>query len=182
VFRRWLSRLAWFFGIRWGDPDDALAASHEIVAVRADLLSSAAWLAALAAAMSGLMVVAFDWSASEMIPGGLIGAAVWGAMNYFTAVRHQVPQEARLPAAPSGATIDRDRWRPLRIVLWAPVFVGLAWLVDRWDLGAVFIPGQYLGHALADFAGAVLVGRWQNLHGGTVVMRWNHDEPDLYTA
>ena len=53
-----------------GDPDDALAASHEIVAVRADLLSSAAWLAALAAAMSGLMVVVFDWSASEMIPGG----------------------------------------------------------------------------------------------------------------
>ena len=131
--------------------------------------------------MSALMVAFFGWSVSQLFPGALLGAAVFGAVQFFTAVRQQVPDGTRLRSAPSGTTIDRDHGRPLRIVLLLPVLVALAWLVDRWDLGAAFVPGQYVGYALADLAGAVLVSRWQHRHGGTVLVRWNRDEPELYT-
>jgi hypothetical protein len=153
-----------------------------MTSVRADLLVSAAWLAALAVALGGLMVLAFGWSLSYVVFGGLVGAALWGAVNFVTDVRHRVPEGPRLLAAPADVEIDHDRARPLRMLLWLPVFVGLAWLVDRWELGAFFIPGQFAGYALADVAGAVLVARWQNRHGGTVLLRWNADEPELYVA
>ena len=148
--------------------------------MRANLLASATSLAALAVALGCLMVLVFDWSWSYTVLWGLTGAALWGALDFFINVRHQVPEGTRLVAAPSDVMIDRDGRRPLRMVLWLPVFLGLAWLVDRWDLGALFIPGQFAGYALASLAGGVLVGRWQNRHGGTVLLRWNSDEPELY--
>jgi hypothetical protein len=70
----------------------------------------------------------------------------------------------------------------VRLLLLLPVLVGLAWLADRWELGAFFIPGQYAGYAVADLVGVVLVGRWENRHGGTVFLHWNGDEPELYVA
>ena len=152
-----------------------------MIAVRANLLIGAASLVVIAVAMSALMVAAFDWSLAQMVPGGLIGAAVWGVIHFLTAVRLEVPEGSRLPAAPSGTTVARDRWRPLYVVLWIPIFVGLTWLAGRWDLGGFFVPGQFVGYALADLAGAVLVGRWQNRHGGTVMLRWNDEKPELYT-
>jgi hypothetical protein len=148
----------------------------------ADLLTAAVWLTGLGIAMSAFVVVAFDWSLPQMIPGALIGAAVWGAMKFFTDVRERMPKGTRLPVAPPETSVERDRWRPLRVVLFVPMFAGLAWLADRWDLGPAFVPGQYLGYALADFTGAVLVSRWQSHHGGTVLLRWNRDEPELYSA
>ena len=160
AIRRCLSNLAWYFGIAWGDPGERERASIEsqpLTAVRADLLAGAAWLGVFAVIMSALMVAFFGWSVSQLFPGALLGAAVFGAVQFFTAVRQQVPDGTRLRSAPSGTTIDRDHGRPLRIVLLLPVLVALAWLVDRWDLGAAFVPGQYVGYALADLAGAVLV-------------------------
>jgi hypothetical protein len=185
VIRAFVSRLLWSFGIAWGDrreDADAPAEPLGMIAVRAELLTSAGWIAALAVALTALMVLGFDWSLPQMVPGALAGAAVWGAVQFFATVRHHVPTAPRLPAPPAGAVLERDPGRPLRLGLWLPVFVGLAWLVDRWELGAVFVPGQFAGYALADLAGAVLVGRWQRRHGGTVLARWNGDEPDLYRA
>jgi len=176
--RRGLSRLAWYFGIA---PDDR-ESSAALTAVRADLIAGAVWLAASAVAMSALMVIAFDWSPPEMLPGAVFGAAAWGAVKFFTDVRARVPAGARLPQAPADAVVDPKRREPWRMLLVLPLLVGLAWSADRWDLGAVFVPGQFLGYALADLAGALLVGRWQDRNGGTVLLRWNRDEPELYTV
>jgi hypothetical protein len=35
----------------------------------------------------------------------------------------------------------------------------LAWLADRWEMGALFVPGQLAGAAAAYLAGAALIAR-----------------------
>ena len=55
------------------------------------------------------------------------------------------------------------------MILVVPLCAGLAWLADRWDLGAVFVPGQFLGVAAANVVGVVLVGHWERRHGRRAV-------------
>lgn len=150
--------------------------------VRRNLLAGAVWIGAAAIGLGALMVLVFDWSLSRTVRGGLIGCAVWGVLDFVTVVRHQLPGSTRLLEAPAGATIEDDGRRPLRLLLWLPVFAGLAWVADHWILGAFFVPGQLLGYALSGLVGALLVGRWQRRHGGTVLVRWNDDEAELYVS
>jgi hypothetical protein len=62
------------------------------------------------------------------------------------------------------------------------LFVGLAWVADRFDLGAVFVPGQMAGYAVAYLVGFVLVRRWQRAHATQVLIGWGSGGPELYAA
>lgn len=102
------------------------------------------------------------------------------AITYGFGVRHEVPSEELLPA-PAGAEVMRRRPWTWKTLLLFPFCAAAAWLADWFDLGGAFIPGQFLGTALANLAGAVMVGRWQREHTGEVLIRYEGvDEPELY--
>ena len=67
---------------------------------------------------------------------------------------------------------------------WAPgVILGLAWLADRWNLGAFFVPGQILGCATAQLLGAALVARWERTHSSRVMVSARpRESDDLYAV
>ena len=61
---------------------------------------------------------------------------------------------------------------------------GLAWLADRWDMGALFVPGQFVGYACASTLGALVVARWERRAGRRVLYdsSFEDDRPDLYAS
>ena len=136
----------------------------------------AAWSAAV-------VIVAFDWSWAEVLGGGALGVLVWGALSFLTEIRQELPRTDALVAAPSGAKVERRIWPPAILLLLFPICVALAWLADRWDLGGVFVPGQFAGTAVANLVGAVLVARWERTHGAQVLQRRDESgDVELYAA
>jgi hypothetical protein len=109
-----------------------------------------------------------------------IGVLLFG-LAHFLGLRGGLPRAGALPNAPPDATIERA-FRPSPWLLLAvPFGVAAAWVVDRLDLGSVFVPGQFAGMAAAELLAAALVSRWQRAHGRTVLTRTsNADEPELY--
>jgi hypothetical protein len=141
------------------------------------LVREALWSLLLASLLTAVVVVGFDWGLDDMVGGTLVGIAVFGAVKYGTETRHAVPHGSLLEAPPgieprpaavtaSGALI---------LVMALALCVPLAWLADRWDLGAVFIPGQMAGYAAADLLSAALIGRWERTNGRRVLV-----DPDEY--
>ena len=141
-------------------------------------------LAMLAAALLGVAIVlgVFDWPVCEVVFGSLIGSVVFGAAAWWG--RCATRCRGRQRCLPAGAAVTR-RVRPKArlVLLVVPLVVGFAWLADRWDLGAFFVPGQLAGTAAAYLAGAALVRRWERAHGRQVVVgRDGSGDPELYAA
>lgn len=160
-----------------------------LVYVRSDFTKHALALFLMAALVAVLVIAVFDWDIGDVAIWTVVGAAVWGTAAFFTEVRRQLPN-GRLPNAPDGVHVNgsrgRDGWLSrLSLVLFAIAScVGLAWLADRWALGPVFAPGQFVGYACAAALGAVLVARWERATGRRVVMDCSaeDDEFNLYAV
>ena len=77
----------------------------------------------------------------------------------------------------SAAGDDRLVQRTDRL-LWIAVLVApLAWLFDRLDAGAVFVPGQLFGVAAASLGAYVQIQRWESVNGRRVVYDPEAAEP-----
>jgi len=130
------------------------------------------------------VLVLFDWNARDLVLTAPIGMVLWGAVYFFADTRRYVPT-GPLPEPPP----RRPSWRPGRVRSWIwlgasiPLSVGLAWLADAWDLGTVFVPGQWLGAAVAQGVALALVWRWEHRHRRRVVFLEAEDgDPVLYAA
>lgn len=125
----------------------------------------------------------FAWDPSAVTAGTAAGVVIWGALEYFTAIRQRLPTGA-LETAPADAAWERStagglmRLAP-RLLLVVPLCLGLAWLADRTDLGSVFIPGQFAGYAAASLLGAWQVRRWEHEHRSRVAFRLKDGEEQL---
>jgi hypothetical protein len=151
------------------------------VAVVDSLRTSGLLFLLLAVGLGALVLAVFDWQLREVLYGTALGVLVWGAFAGFE-VRKEVPSSESLPLAPAGAKLERS-FSLRRVVLVLPLFVALAWFADRVDLGAVFVPGQLAGSAVAKLVGAFLVRRWERAHRTRVLLRWSDSgEPELYAT
>jgi hypothetical protein len=130
-----------------------------------------------------VVVVAFDWDVRGVALGTAIGIVVWGAVKFFPEVLRQVPRGS-LPKPPEGASIADTRRglvaRAGRSVIAIAICVALAWLAERWDIGAFFAPGQFAGYMCAYALGALLIARWERARGQRVLLDFDDGE-DEYT-
>jgi hypothetical protein len=138
---------------------------------------------ALAAFSSAIVVLGFGWEPREMLLGAGAGVLIWGAIEFLSVVREKVPGRHQVAEVPAGVEIEPAfQPRKLWLVLVVPACVGLAWLVDRWDLGAVFVPGQFLGAAAANLLGVLLVARWEHRHGRRVLSHGDGEDVELFAG
>jgi len=141
----------------------------------------------LSALIGVVMVAAFDWNARSMVLGTATGIVVWGAVKFFPEVVWQVPRGS-LPLPPEGARVAVTQSglasRAGRTLMTIAICVALAWLADRWDLGAFFAPGQFVGYMCAYALGALLIARWERERGQRVLLDLDDggDEYTLYAA
>ncbi|HYI80334.1 MAG TPA: hypothetical protein VEW67_05705 [Thermoleophilaceae bacterium] len=159
-----------------------------LVYVRDSLARHSAVLFMWSALIGVAVVVAFDWNVRSMAVGTAIGTVVWGAVKFFPEVLPQVPR-GPLPAPPEGASLAVARnglaWRAGRSVMAIALCVALAWLADRWDVGAFFAPGQFAGYMCAYALGALLIARWERKRGQRVLFdpdEEGEDEHALYAT
>jgi hypothetical protein len=138
----------------------------------------------LSALIGVVVIVAFDWDARSVVLGTAIGIVVWGAVKFFPEVLRWVPRGS-LPVPPEGASVAMPRSglasKAGRTVMAITICIALAWLADRWDVGAFFAPGQFAGYMCAYAFGALLIARWERKRGQRVL--FDPDEPgdDEYT-
>jgi hypothetical protein len=169
--------------------DSTAGEEVRLVYARDDLTRHACQLLMMAALVTGTVIAIFDWDASAMWLPGSIGAVIWGTFFFFSRVHMLVPS-GRLLDPPEGVDVNRPRDRSgwlsrLGLVLFAMAScLGLAWLADRWDLGAAAAPGQFAGYACAAALGALLVARWERAAGRRVLFDSSSDvdEIDLYAS
>jgi len=135
---------------------------------------------ALSLLMSAVVVATFDWPVIDVLIGAVVGGAVFGAVTYFTEVRREVPQAAALPLAPEDRPVMRRARPKAWQLLLVPAVCALAWVADRWDVGPLLVPGQFVGIAAANLVGAALVGRWERAHGRQVLVGRGSGDPELY--
>lgn len=132
--------------------------------------------AALAALAMGVLlgateILVFDWRPGEMALGALVGTCAWGALYYFTDSGKLVPR-GTLQDAPHDMQVEPrhfDLSSPFLLIGVATLCIPLAWLFDRLDAGAVFVPGQPFGVAAASLAAYVQIQRWESENGRRVV-------------
>jgi hypothetical protein len=175
----WLHKTMVYFGLADPRPEPGV----RWIGAQRSLLGTG--IAALTLAMvSGIVVVdVFHWKTLDVLAGAALGAVVWGSLGFFTVVRHEIPRAASLPAAPDDAEVEPAFRLHASVLLALPLTFGLAWLADRWNLGAMLVPGQLAGVAAVNLLGAALVARWQRTHGGRVLSRHSGaGEPELYAA
>jgi hypothetical protein len=155
--------------------------------LRDDLAGGAQRLFMVAALMAVTVIVVFRWGIGSVVIWTLVGAAIWGSVSFVLETRARVPT-GRLPDAPANVVVNGRGGEPFRRLSRALFAVasgiGLAWLADRWDLGALFVPGQFVGYACAAALGALLVARWERKAGRRVLFdsSTNDQEPRLYVA
>lgn len=154
--------------------------------VRPALVAHARSAAVLAVVSGAVAIAGLDWRAADVAIGASVGAPFWG-IAYSLGIRELVPRD-RLLAAPQHADVDLDdrldAWpRTLLRTLWVlPLCAAATWLADRWDLGAVFAPGQFVGIAAAYLVAVRLVRRWEREHRQRAVFRENYADAELYAA
>jgi hypothetical protein len=158
----------------------SLVYAHGAVVGRAWRLMSAG------AVMAGVVIGVFGWAPADVVAGTLAGIAVRGGVLFFAGVLHYVPR-GPLAAPPPGARIvDDERAGPFRragnLLLVGALCVVGAYLGDRWDMGAIFVPGQLVGYGCAYAVAAALLARWERKHGERVVIESDsdEDEPGVY--
>jgi hypothetical protein len=140
--------------------------------------------AALGALATGVLLAAaeillFDWRPGEMALGALVGTCAWGALYYFTESGKLVPR-GTLQDAPPDMQVERrefDQSSRFLVIGVATLCIPLAWLFDRLDAGAVFVPGNLFGVAAASLAAYVQIQRWESVNGRRVVYDPEAAEP-----
>jgi hypothetical protein len=138
---------------------------------------------ALAAVSSAIVVLGFGWEPRGMVLGAGAGMLVWGALEFLSRVREKVPGRQQVGEVPAGVEIEPAfHLSKLWLVLIGPACLGLAWLVDRGDVGAVFVPGQFLGVAAANLLGVLLVARWERRHGRRVLSHDDGEDVELFAG
>jgi len=151
---------------------------------RDDLARHSASLFMLSALVGVVVVVAFDWNVRSMVLGTAIGIVVWGAVKFFPEALWQVPRGA-LPVPPEGARVAVARGglasRAGRSAVAIAICAALAWLAERWDIGAFFAPGQFAGYMCAYALGALLIARWERERGQRVLFDPDEEADDGYT-
>jgi hypothetical protein len=141
--------------------------------LRNDLARGACRLFITAALMAGVVIGVFGWRVGSVLIWTLVGAGVWGSFDYLWDVKRRLPT-GRLPDAPESVVVqslsDSGLLRRAgHVLMWVAACIGLAWLADRWDMGALFVPGQVVGYACASALGALMVARWEREEGRRVV-------------
>jgi hypothetical protein len=138
--------------------------------------------------MAGVVIGVFDWQVGSVLIWTLVGAAVWGSFQYLWEVKPRLPT-GRLPDAPECVVVrSQSDSRPLRrathVLTWVTALFGLAWLADWWNVGALFVPGQFVGYACASALGGLVVVRWERRAGRRVLYDVSTDasRPDLYAS
>jgi hypothetical protein len=153
--------------------------------LREDLLSGAALMAAMAAGMTGIAILVFGWTLSEIAASAAVGTVAWAIVSLLFERRKELPRGV-LPTAPDesgpeGEPLATDRLWGLKFALFsAALAFALTWFVDLL-IGpqGYFIPGQFAGYAVAKLAAAAVVLRWERRHGARVVqVRAEEDEDD----
>lgn len=176
-----LRRGAVYFGLRDEDDEDRPSTGLDLLC--RSLVARGTWVAALALIAAAVVLGVFAWDPSAVAAGTGAGVVIWGALEYFTAIRPRLPTGA-LATAPADAAWERStagglmRLAP-RLLLVVPLCLGLAWLADRTDLGSVFVPGQFAGYAAASLLGAWQVRRWEHEHRIRVAFRLEDGEEQL---
>jgi hypothetical protein len=159
-------RIRWYFG--FGDPP--AERDERARPVKAVLLGAVGGLLVATIVTAAAVVLLFGWDASELATGVPIGIAIWGAASYGFDIAPWMPSR-ELPAPPPGTHVDEHPgaglWR--RWLALSPLLVAFAWLGDRWELGAVFVPGPFAGMATAHLVGLLLVLRWERAHRSRLV-------------
>jgi hypothetical protein len=138
--------------------------------------------------MAGVVIGAFGWRVGAVLIWTPVGAAVWGSCDYLWDVKRHLPT-GRLPDAPESVVVQSPSdsgslRRAGHVLMWVAACIGLAWLADRWDMGALFVPGQFVGYACASALGALVVARWERRAGRRVLYDSSsmEDHPDLYAS
>jgi hypothetical protein len=172
--RRTASSLAVHFGI---DPRRGAPTSGHIRyrPVAAGLSRMIVWtLAAAVVATAFVVAVGAASSLRDMIVGGALGAAIFGGIDFFGSVRHRIPRDD-VPAPPLGVEIGDEHPPLLLLLLGLLTIVALAWLAAHWDLGPLFVPGQFVGYATSNAVALILVRRWESRQGRSLLV--HHDRP-----
>lgn len=151
--------------------------------VRPSLLFASVVSVGFAVLSTGVAIVLFDWTASEVAIGGAIGTIVFCAVTYYAETGGLVPVGALEPPPPDALILDAatDRRTAVRWVWLVPGCFLLAWLADLGGLAGVFVPGLLTGRAAAQLVGAFRIGRWERAHGRVVTGSLGPDA-DLYAA
>lgn len=152
--------------------------------LREDLFSGAALMGAMAAVMTGIAILLFGWTLSEIAASAAVGTVVWAVASFLVEGRKEVPRGS-LPSAPDGSgggergATARLWW--LKFALFSAVLAfALTWFADQLvGPQGFFIPGQFAGYAVAKLAAAAVVVRWERRHGARVVrVRAEEDEDE----
>jgi hypothetical protein len=124
-------------------------------------------------------ILLFDWRPGEMALGALVGTCAWGALYYFTDSGKLVPR-GTLQDAPHDLQLGPRQFdvsSGFLLIAVATLCIPLAWLFDRLDAGAVFVPGNLFGVAAASLAAYVQIQRWESESGRRVVYDPEATEP-----
>jgi hypothetical protein len=145
--------------------------------------------AALAALATGVLLAAgeilvFDWDPVDMAPGAVLGTCLWGTVHYLRDDAKLVPRGAVLEA-PRDIVVERpeiDLSAGLSLVGVAALCIPLAWLLDRFDVGAAFVPGLPFGYAAAALVAVVRIRRWERANGRRVLLEPDSEDPRPYAG
>jgi hypothetical protein len=127
---------------------------------------------AVAGLVTGTVVAAaelllFGWELGHTVTGALVGTGVWGTVYYLRDMANLVPR-GDVQEAPRDVAVERTG-APLATHFWlvglATLCLPLAWLVDRFDVGAAFMPGVPFGSAVASLIALASISRWERTHG-----------------
>jgi hypothetical protein len=144
----------------------------EALAEAAPTLGQAAVVAPLIGlGLAAVEVAVFDWRPRDMIAGAVAGAAVLGALDYLRDTAHLVPH-GTLQEAPLGMTVESRQVKfssALWLLVLAPICVLIAWIADNSNVGALIVPGQQFGYAIAALVALIQVRRWERAHGRRVL-------------
>lgn len=135
--------------------------------LRSQFLGSAQ--ASLICAVGGTIaaLLLFSWDLTDTLVRGGLSALVWAPVIFVAERAWDLPR-GDIPDAPADEPLpDGDgssydfRW----VALVVPLLVAAAWVADRWFDGAVFVPGAFLGSALASLLAAGYVHVWERRDG-----------------
>jgi hypothetical protein len=117
----------------------------------------------------------FGWDVGQTVVGALVGTGAWGALGYLRDKAKLVPR-GRLMDAPRDVEVERnlmDLSSRFGLIGLATLCVPVAWLVDRFGVGAAFMPGVPFGDAIASLIALGGINRWERAHRRRVLY-----EPD----
>lgn len=173
-----------YFGLR--EPEDAEGGGKGSQQVRLAPLGawfvSSARLTLILATLATLgVLLLFDSSVASVALGTAAGVVFWGTFEFVWGVGPMLPGK-RLADAPLNAVVEPppsalSRAALLRLLVVAPLLLGLVWFADRSELGAIFVPGQLAGYGAARLAGALVVWRWQKRHDARVLIDIDREGP-----